>query len=178
VGTNTFGCTSLLIDSVKVNAVPVLTITGNTGTICIGETIVLDLTGAATYSWSTGASTSSISVSPSIASTYSATGTSTDACVSAITTSVQVSECTGLTAYTSASNIKVYPNPTNGEFTLELSSVNKSVITITTILGQVVLSQEAGLIQQINLSDLNKGLYFINVTENNKSVYRTNIVKQ
>jgi hypothetical protein len=178
VGTNTFGCTSLVMDSVKVNAVPVLTITGNTGTICIGETIVLDLSGAATYSWSTGASTSSISVSPSIASTYSATGTSTDACVSAITTSVQVSECTGLTAYTSATNVKVYPNPTNGEFTLELSSLNKSVITITTILGQVVLSQEAGLIQQINLSDLNKGLYFINVTENNKSVYRANVVKQ
>ncbi|MBZ5782366.1 T9SS type A sorting domain-containing protein, partial [Klebsiella aerogenes] len=82
------------------------------------------------------------SVSPSIASTYSATGTSTDACVSAITTSVQVSECTGLNAYTSATTAKVYPNPTNGEFTLELSSVNKSVITITTILGQVVLSQE------------------------------------
>jgi hypothetical protein len=56
--------------------------------------------------------------------------------------------------------------------------VNKSVITITTILGQVVLSQEAGLTQQINLSDLNNGIYFINVTENNKSVYRTNIVKQ
>ncbi len=178
VGTNTFGCISLLTDSVKVNAVPVLTITGNTGTICVGETLVLNLNGAATYSWSTGASTSSISVSPSIASTYSATGTSTDACVSAITTSVQVSECTGLNAYTSATSVKVYPNPTNGEFTLELSSVNKSVITITTILGQVVLSQEAGLFQQINLSELNKGLYFINVTENNKSVYRTNIVKQ
>ena len=178
VGTNTFGCISLLTDSVKVNAVPVLTITGNTGTICIGETLVLNLNGAATYSWSTGASTSSISVSPSIASTYSATGTSTDACVSAITASVQVSECTGLNAHTSATSVKVYPNPSNGEFTLELSSVNKSVITITTILGQVVLSQEAGLIQQINLSELNKGLYFINVTENNKSVYRTNIVKQ
>jgi len=178
VGTNTFGCTSLVIDSVKVNALPVLTITGNTGTICIGETIVLDLNGADTYSWSTGASTSSISVSPSVASTYSATGTSTDACVSAITATVEVSECTSLTDFASATTAKVYPNPSNGEFTLELSSVNKSVITITSVLGQVVLTQEADLIQQINLSELNKGMYFINVTENNKSVFRTNVVKQ
>jgi hypothetical protein len=178
VGTNTFGCTSLLTDSVKVNAVPVLTITGNTGTICIGETIVLDLTGAATYSWSTGASTSSISVSPSIASTYSATGTSTDACVSAITASVQVSECTNLKTIASKAAIKVYPNPNNGEFVIELTTSNESSITITTVLGQIILTQKAGLINKMNLNGFDKGIYFITVMENNQSLYRGSIIKE
>jgi hypothetical protein len=177
VGTNTFGCSSFIIDSVQVNALPMLTVTGNTATICLGEELVLTLNGAANYNWFNGVTTASVSVSPSVATTYSAIGTSTDGCVSSITTTVDVSECTGITAYSSVTGVKVYPNPNNGVFTVELSSVNNAVIVITNMLGQVVKSLNAELQQEINISDLDKGMYFINVTENNKSVYRTNVVK-
>ena len=60
----------------------------------------------------------------------------------------------------------------------ELTNRYNSNITITNILGQIIKSQKAELINQINLSLFEKGVYFINVMENNQSVYRGNIIKQ
>ena len=60
----------------------------------------------------------------------------------------------------------------------ELTNIYNSNITITNILGQIIKSQKAELINQINLSLFEKGVYFINVMENNQSVYRGNIIKQ
>ncbi|WP_317898835.1 T9SS type A sorting domain-containing protein [Aurantibacillus circumpalustris] len=44
------------------------------GTICQGNSIVLTASGAASYSWSTGAPTSSVSLNPSTTTTYTVTG--------------------------------------------------------------------------------------------------------
>ena len=60
----------------------------------------------------------------------------------------------------------------------ELTNRYNSNITITNILGQIIKSQKAELINQINLNLFEKGVYFINVMENNQSVYRGNIIKQ
>ena len=74
--------------------------------------------------------------------------------------------------------VSIYPNPNNGEFTIELVSLNNTYITITNVLGQIIKSQKAELINQINLSLFEKGVYFINVMENNQSVYRGSIIKE
>jgi len=178
VGTNGFGCSSTKTDSVKVNALPVLTISGTTGTICIGENITLTANGANTYTWSGGINTNSIAVSPSVSTTYSATGTSTDGCVGSNTLQLNVTECTNIKTIASKANIKVYPNPNNGEFTIELTNINNSNITITNVLGQIIKTQKAELMNQIDLNLFDKGIYFINVMENNQSVYRGSIIKQ
>ena len=60
----------------------------------------------------------------------------------------------------------------------ELTNIYNSNITITNILGQIIKSQKAELINQINLSLFEKGVYFINVMENNQSVYRGSIIKE
>jgi hypothetical protein len=178
VGTNGFGCTSTKTDSVKVNALPVLTISGTTGTICIGENITLTANGANTYTWSGGINTNSIAVSPSVSTTYSASGTSTDGCVGSNTLQLNVTECTNIKTIASKAAIKVYPNPNHGEFIIELISANNSNITITNVLGQIIKTQKAELMNQIDLNLFDKGIYFINVMENNQSVYRGNIIKQ
>ena len=74
--------------------------------------------------------------------------------------------------------IKVFPNPNNGEFTIELTNINNSNIAITNVLGQIIKSQKAELINQINLNLLDKGIYFINVLENYQSVYRVSVIKE
>ena len=74
--------------------------------------------------------------------------------------------------------VSIYPNPNNGEFTIELVSLNNTYITITNVLGQIIKSQKAELINQINLNLFEKGVYFINVMENNQSVYRGSIIKE
>ena len=60
----------------------------------------------------------------------------------------------------------------------ELTNIYNSNITITNILGQIIKSQKAELINQINLSLFEKGVYFIHVMENNQSVYRGSIIKE
>ena len=52
-----------------------LTITVNSATITAGQSVVLTASGATTYSWSTGATTSSITVSPTSTTSYTVTGT-------------------------------------------------------------------------------------------------------
>ncbi len=72
-GTNASGCTNIKTATVTVNSAPPLTV--NNATICSGTSTVLSASGATSYSWSTGASTSSVAVAPAATTNYSVTGT-------------------------------------------------------------------------------------------------------
>lgn len=65
-------CSSSTTAIVTVSANP--TITVNSSTVCAGQPSILTASGATTYSWSTGANTSTISVSPSAAQEYTVIG--------------------------------------------------------------------------------------------------------
>ncbi len=77
--TSTAGCESICSATVVVNPNPVCNITGDLS-ICLGESTELCVTGEGSYLWSTGATTSCITVSE--AGTYSVTVTSTAGCES------------------------------------------------------------------------------------------------
>ena len=61
--------------------------------------------------------------------------------------------------------INIYPNPSSGLFTIDLKE--KSVLTITNILGETLLQQEfeAGK-QNINIQDEANGIYFVRIFSN------------
>jgi hypothetical protein len=116
VGTNSVGCTNTKTVSLTVNATP--TVAVNSATVCKGNSVNLSATGAATYSWNTGASTSSISVTPTITSNYTVTGT-TAGCVNTKTVSVTIKQlptvaisnatiCSGSTGTLVASGASTY----------------------------------------------------------------------
>ena len=65
-------CSTTSIISVQVNSTPTLTV--NSPTICSGQTATLTASGASTYSWSNGATTSSVNLTPIINTTYTVTG--------------------------------------------------------------------------------------------------------
>ena len=179
VGTDTNGCVGLSeIDSIFVNPVPIISIASTATTICLGEGVTLTANGANTYTWSGGINTNSIAVSPSVSTTYSASGSGTNNCVGRNTLQIIVSECTSINTIASKTAIKVYPNPNNGEFTIELTNINNSNITITNVLGQIIKTQKAELKNQIDLNLFDKGIYFINVMEDNQSVYRSSMIKE
>jgi hypothetical protein len=69
-----------------VSGLPTVVITG-TNALCSGNTITLTAGGASTYSWNTGATTTSISVSPSTSLTYTVTGTA-GGCINTATKSI------------------------------------------------------------------------------------------
>lgn len=89
VGTSSAGCSSTLVDSLIVNAIPSLTIAGGSF-VCNGNTLTLNASGAATFSWSTGVSTNSVAVTPSVNTSYTVVGTSTAGCVGTAVNDVTV----------------------------------------------------------------------------------------
>lgn len=66
--------------------------------------------------------------------------------------------------------LEVYPNPSNGMVTIQLSATPPSLVEIYDVLGQKVLSQSltgANGINNINLSDKVNGVYFYRVLKEN-----------
>jgi hypothetical protein len=81
-GTFPFGCISFATACVTVVPLPTLSISSSTNTVCAGTSAYLTANGASTYSWSTGAVSSTVNVLPAITSVYTLTGTSTAGCTS------------------------------------------------------------------------------------------------
>ncbi|WP_375446151.1 SdrD B-like domain-containing protein [uncultured Fibrella sp.] len=86
--TNNTGCVSTTTAVVTVNPRPSLTLTS--ATVCAGQSGTLTASGAATYQWSNGASTSAIQVS--VAGPYSVTGTTVQGCSAIATANLTVSQ--------------------------------------------------------------------------------------
>lgn len=95
IGTGINGCESLpVLTTITVNQTPTLTV--NSPSICIGETTVLNVNGATSYTWSTTQSTSSISVSPSSSTIYTVIGANAN-CFSITESTVTVNTLPNLT---------------------------------------------------------------------------------
>jgi len=73
VGTDLNGCMNSANTTVVVNQSPDVSIAGD-NELCDGETVVLTATGAANYSWNTGAATASITIGGIASDTYIVTG--------------------------------------------------------------------------------------------------------
>lgn len=86
-GENAFGCISatMPVSSVSVSALPV--ISTQSGEICIGDVFTTTVSGASSYTYTSGASTltapGSVTLSPAVTSHYDVYGTSPDGCISA-----------------------------------------------------------------------------------------------
>ena len=76
--------------------------------------------------------------------------------------------------------IVLFPNPTESNLNLVLSTLYEgSKITITSLDGKVVLQQKAIFgTNQLDVTLLNKGIYFIEVTNENERFFQTKFVKQ
>jgi hypothetical protein len=70
------GCSKAAYATVTVKALPVVTVSPTSASICAGESTTLTASGATTYSWSTAATTASITLVPTATTTYTVTGTS------------------------------------------------------------------------------------------------------
>ncbi|MFN8711228.1 MAG: T9SS type A sorting domain-containing protein [Bacteroidota bacterium] len=74
-GFSATGCSTTQVFTINVNPSPTVTITSPDPVICVGESAILNATGATTWSWLPGLqTTSSITVSPLVTTTYSAIG--------------------------------------------------------------------------------------------------------
>jgi GEVED domain len=88
---------------IVVNALPTVTASAASATICSGASVVLTASGASTYAWDNGSTGSSITVSPTAAATYTVTGTNASGCTATATVSVGVISAPVITSPTTVS---------------------------------------------------------------------------
>ncbi|MCC6372665.1 MAG: T9SS type A sorting domain-containing protein [Bacteroidia bacterium] len=131
-GSNAQGCTATSAQAVIVYPSPSLSITTTSQLICEGETVTLTISGADTYAWASGPTSTVIIDSPTTSTVYNVVGTTTVAnCSSTASINVNVFSpvitisgntviCDGATAnllasgadtYTWSNNVPVASNP-------------------------------------------------------------------
>ncbi|MGZ6539536.1 MAG: T9SS type A sorting domain-containing protein, partial [Bacteroidia bacterium] len=79
-------------------------------------------------------------------------------------------------------DVKIYPNPNNGEFNLTISQFDNSFVykvEIYNVLGEKVYNERINSTNSaFNISDLSKGVYQVQLSKNNIPVSQNKIVKQ
>jgi gliding motility-associated-like protein len=139
-------CSNNAAVTVTVNTTPTVSIAG-TNTVCSGSAAVLTASGANSYSWSTAATTASISVNPTVNISYSVVGTSTDGCSASATKSLTVFAVPILTVNSGSicSGQSFVMNP-SGAFTYSFSSGTATVSPLTTSSYSVSGTSTAGCV--------------------------------
>ncbi len=166
-GKDANNCQNTSSHTITVLPLPTVSILSKT-VICKGEHVVLTGNGAASYSWSTGQTTNSISVTPQSNTVYSVVGTSSNSCSNSASLSLLVSECLSLESGNLQNDIllQAYPNPSQGEINIKSRAVQNSHLIIFNALGQEVFSKEAGL--ETFTLQLSEGIYLCVLHSNNK----------
>jgi dienelactone hydrolase len=168
-GSNIPGCQSNpVVSTVSVIAIPTLTLNTSESILCAGQTAVVSASGASSYTWNTGATTSSISVTPSVTTSYTVNARNTEGCVATSQITQNVSTCTSTDGQIDDSELfNIYPNPNAGIFMIQ--SIENTSYTIYDAFGRKV--QNAKLLygsNEINLDTQAKGMYYIIIENQQK----------
>ena len=78
----------------------------------------------------------------------------------------------------SFSSIKTYPNPTNGNFTIQLNHIDTASISIYDVLGKKVF-QKTNVKENLEVVNQNRfktGIYLIKVSNRNQKVYYNKLI--
>jgi len=179
--TDANGCINGKTAEVVVNPLPYIYISDTI--ICPGSTTTLTAHGANTYTWSTGANTSSIV--PLVAGSYSVLGTDMNGCLDSTTTDIVNVGCTGISQISGLnSNISIYPNPATTSLQVSLAGNSEgSTLVITDMLGNTVkqittspLPPSKGETVTIDVSNLNEGVYNISISHKEGTINKRVVI--
>lgn len=168
VGTATTGCSSSQATTITVVPNPVVSAVSSTSLLCIGQTASLTASGASSYVWNTPSTSTVIAVSPTVTTSYTVTGTTNNCSASAVITQ-SVASCAGIKENSNSSlGVAIYPNPNNGEFTIELNNGLTKTIEVMDVTGRIVLTNTT-LNDKLNMNATNlaAGVYYVKIKSNN-----------
>jgi hypothetical protein len=174
VFTDANGCSSSDTNSTIVNAAPTVDL-GADQNVCNNHTVTLDAgSGFASYLWNTGATTQSITLDSNDFdignNDYSVEVTNSVSCNNSDTVTLIVDPCTGiLTPVLSNTEISIFPNPTKGQFQIDISGLENQTydLGIYNSIGTKVFGDKVEYTGQstqsfkINFSTYPKGIYFV-----------------
>lgn len=180
-GTGNQSTQNITISTVTVNA------SANPTTVCQGQATTLSATGATTYSWQPGnLSGASVNFVPSSTQTYTVTGTNATGCSATDTVTVTVINCTGIIPLNGSSfTFYVFPNPTNNDVRIHINVKEETdfVLEVTDETGKIILKNSASFTsniqeQELNLSSLAAGVYFLKIKSAEGNSQPVKIIKQ
>ena len=168
---------------------PNLVITPN-DTTCYYQPITLDATTPnATYLWQPGGSTNPIFVVSYPEYGYglhffAVTISTPDGCVTTKTIMTYFDVCSGVDEKSNDLTATVYPNPNNGNFTVELNALKNQVVnlkvvntTSVTVYEEKNIVLNGNLVKNMNINNLSSGMYLLVVEGKDKSFTQKFFVK-
>jgi len=173
---NNISCASNPVSfTVQVSSTPTISAQISAQSVCKLQTFIMSASGANSYSWSTGATTASVSLNEAVPGvyTYFVTGTSTAGCLSnKVNLGITVNSCTGIDEYENEV-FTVYPNPGQGIYNFVTTSSLPYRIQVLDITGRILIDQELHTSNYtLNLQAFANGIYYFNVisAQSNKSL--------
>jgi hypothetical protein len=157
---------------------PTLTCTSTSTVVCTGQTATITVSGASNYYWSTGSSSSQLTVQPLVNTTYTVFAMN-GACTASLAYTQLVSKCSfEIEEGALKTAINQYPNPFDETLFLENTSDNDALLSVFNFEGKLIYSGilSAGSKTQLNTFSWEKGIYVVNITEE-KSVKSTKLIK-
>ncbi len=180
IGWNANGCTDTAAIMVTVNPLPAVTATLSFDTVCLNDGAAT-LTGGSPNggTWS-GPGVSGNTFTPSVGSgqhTITYSFTDSNGCQSSATDNIVVDACTGIADQAfESTDFNIYPNPNNGQFTIDLQYTNPATLFVYDALGQLVKSQQIQPgVQQIELN-VPVGIYQLTVISANGKISQQRVV--
>lgn len=92
VATNSIGCRSRAVQVISVSPLPNVNASSPSASVCAGSTLILQASGASSYTWSTGVNSATALVSPTVNSSYTVTGANAAGCENSAQLNISVSE--------------------------------------------------------------------------------------
>ncbi len=162
-GYDSNGCSNSSQITVTINSLPIITASSDT-TICQGDTVIINASGAINYSWDNGFSGQSQLVIPDSTTTYIVTGLDINGCTNNDSVIVNVNICTSVNNIT-AGNLQVYPVPASDLIHVNMDSfVLGTSIQLFDDLGRLVFQMTPKSRKSIiNLSNFSKGIYTLSL---------------
>ncbi|CAN5917506.1 hypothetical protein BH11BAC7_BH11BAC7_09360 [soil metagenome] len=181
-GTDGNGCMNTANVTVTVNTLPNVTVSLPVSSVCVDDADVVLTGGSPAGGTFSGTNVSAGNFNPTTTGSFSILYSYTDGngCSSSASGSIAVNLCTGVNEVATVNGINIYPNPNAGQFTIQLSSapVDAAQVEVMNSLGQVVDAfTMTATTQEVNISTLDNGVYFIRVINGGTSTVQR-VVKQ
>jgi subtilisin family serine protease len=144
-------------------------------TVCANEIIILDAGNpGATYLWSTGETTQTIEVDTTGVGIgmveISVEVTDLNTCSSGDVITIQFDDCTGISGISENRTVKVFPNPSDGVFSIQLTSHSDDPVNLMVVdaFGKEIYTRKNVFIQNsgrisLDLKNIPDGIYMLNI---------------
>jgi PKD repeat protein len=156
-------------------AAPVITSSDNDNIICSGSNVNLTSNITSGIVWSTGETSSTISVSTP--GNYFVTFTENGCSSSSNITTVVVENCAGISENENGIAL-IYPNPTKDKLTIKNIDLSKfSKIQLVQLNGKILMSWDVNSsVENLELIQINSGSYLVKLTGNTETITKPLVI--